>query len=574
MSDNPPGIVPVTRYSHFKRFSSGLHHQAKSYRDATHLLLSGGLRRFEKEEEDDVLKMLAKDIDDNTPNYVVEMRTPVFRFCMDFDFVTPDGITLRKFIEYMKVVQGVIQACVPAASSRDVVVLYAPEKSVACDVTIDTKRFFKYTCKSGTSEHMKKDMTKSGFHAIWPYVFVDMEAAITVRFVILQKMQEMFPDYGSADIHYERLDKNEYETATMQYGSWDNVLDLAIYTANGLRMPGSHKASKCPVCKGAKGDAGSEECHACKGMRYVDDGRPYGVAAYIHEDGSYDREKTHHLVNHAYEALQLTSIRCRRDEKVVTVETPQWFSSTTDLENCLDRVLKRSSVGSKRQRDTSKFISNDDWGKPGERVERKINGRFLEFETVSPQDPRAVAFEGCINSLLPHGHRDVRLKQTLISASTTKMYILAKSATQWCMNVEREHTGNQVYYIFDGRCVQQRCWSIKSGPDRKHGPCSSADATKFFRDNKAIVPKSSVAQLFPHQHKSSNAMVQMISRPSQSAAAESRGDPSSRGVIPGNRHPKCTSEAIRAQMLADIFRRDIAAASPDLPKQSFGSPPR
>lgn len=572
---------PVARTSHFKRFASGLDHQARSAKDATHLLLSGGLRRFAPSEEDAVLQMLAKDIDDNTPNYVVEMRTPVFRFCVDLDFVAPEGVSLRQCIQYVAVVQGVMEECcrtmVDAREDSTTtpvdltcVILHAEPKSVTKTVTIDTKTMEAYTCTSGRSEHTQETLVKSGYHVVWPYVYVDREKAITLRYCILEKLGSVYKNYGKKEIRYEQHSNRSFETTTMTFGTWDDVLDLAIYTANGLRMPGSHKASRCGACKNRNTTNRDEreDCDACGSMRYVDDGRPYGIAAVLRGQ-TYDKDETRRLVHHALDALRLTSIRCTRGEEAIPVRVPEWFSLRSDLNNCLDKVLGRR-VGEKRKWDDRTFINNDDWGTPGQRVERKIGSRYVEFETVSLNDRRAGTFQGLINTLLPHGPRDVRLKQMLISVGATHTYILAKPVSQWCMNVEREHSGQQVYYIFDGRSIQQRCWSMKVDGDRKRGACVSSTAVAYFKERKAAVPKSAIASLFPHLTHTSGATFSLLSNTAQLSHHHGKSaSPASRGAIPGNRHPNCSEEAIRAQTIAEIFRRDIMAAYPDLPKRSM-----
>ena len=75
----------------------------------THLLLSGGKVNVPQEEHKTMCKYYAKDIVSGNPNYITEMRTPIFKFHMDIDLLDQQQIEIEEIIDYCKTIQECIK---------------------------------------------------------------------------------------------------------------------------------------------------------------------------------------------------------------------------------------------------------------------------------------------------------------------------------------------------------------------------------------------------------------------------------------------------------------------------------
>lgn len=483
----------VDRNSAFMRwyYANQITLKATSQQSMTHLLLSGGILKMTPEQEREALEKLADDIAENRPNYVVEKRTTVFRFCQDYDFVSlyHNGISKDNLIMYLELVQSVLRDMFPELDDEDfmVVVLYARNKRQRKSIQIVKKSSRKGSIFHTEPSSENRKMTKSGFHTVWPHLYVTQEMAIRIRFALCQALRERFPNFATQVTYINNTSpaSDICETEEIQYDTWSSVVDCSIYQANGLRMPGSSKASKCKSCPPSR-----MPCEMCrfnnKNCGYVDDGRPYIIMTVLDVNGVEMQEKANELFNNPHKALQYTSIRYHGTEPSSPFKIPNWFVPTHDLNEELEQIVPAS--GRKRKRGVgddaaihSDRIVHRDFGQIGERKQVNISNRYYEFECISQSDPRAIIFERFLNAKFPHGHNRILLRKVMISTDATKPYIFAVSSSKWCLNVGREHNGQDVYYLYNGRDVQQRCWSSKDGDDHKYGPCRSRAAIDFFK---------------------------------------------------------------------------------------------
>lgn len=564
----------VSRKSNFSRWAREQNCFGAKAADSTHLLLSGGILKITN--EDDALAVLALDIDQGNPNYVVEMRTPVFRMCQDYDFVTPDpaGVSLATLIGYMETVQAVLREIFPELGQEafTAIVCCAPLKLQEKDVVVDrfdqleTVNFF----KSSTTE--RRSLTKSGFHAVWPNLFVDRPNAIRIRFILRQALRNRFPGAGEF-INYETKER-------LRFDSWDNILDLTIYLKNGLRILGSSKATKCRQCrkKTTTDNGGCDECMA-DGRRtgYVDEGRPYAISCVLDGSGQVMQHETQQLKVDAFQALKQTSIRCTRGETVSgPLKIPRWFRDDAEVQRELDNLSgkkrNRPQAGDGRVQwnmaDTRNPLRSADWGAPGERQVVQIGNRNYDFEVVAPADQRAQFFESFLNDSVLHGAERLFLRRIMISTDVARPYIFAVGSTKFCINVGREHSGQDVYYMFNGQQVEQRCWSSKEGNDRKFGPCTEPRAIEFFRKKGVKLPTNVFKAIFPRS----------IPRGGRASIFQRPTPPPidttvdlSRATAPGNRHPQCSPMLCQWQLLSEQYRRDILSYPGMLGKiRSFG----
>jgi hypothetical protein len=193
---------------------------------STHFLLDGGIWKVPKQNYEEFLKILSVDLQNNEKHFISENKTPVFKLISDLDFFEKDKpVDIESVIH---VIQGVLSEYY---SDKSVIICTADSK----EVTISDQKFTKY-----------------GFHLVWPKIWITPDHAKEIRLKIIEKLTITFG---------ERPDFN----------SWEEVVDLAVYEDNGLRMIGCRKMVPCKYCKRESRDS----CEKCSGTGKVDEDRRY-----------------------------------------------------------------------------------------------------------------------------------------------------------------------------------------------------------------------------------------------------------------------------------------------------------
>jgi hypothetical protein len=251
-------------------------------RERTHVLLDGGNIHIPKSMMSTFEANYATDIVAGNKNYVVELRTPVFKYYIDvdiFDHEFYDGPKLRKIVDR-------IQKALSNFFKYDVYVCTSPPKDVVKD---------------------KQHYIKTGVHLIWPDVFVTQEIALFLRQFIIQYLRKKFGPRSETN-------------------SWEDVIDETVYIKNGLRMIGSYKASICKLCKNK--ETLRESCDACFGQ-----GRLFGKHKYSLEyiRSTEKTMKTKKFVEITKKQSALTSLLSVRSNKyksniVLREPYPSWFN--------------------------------------------------------------------------------------------------------------------------------------------------------------------------------------------------------------------------------------------------------
>jgi hypothetical protein len=468
-------------------FVSWLSRKRKGYREkeGTHLLLSGGSILVEPGEENEVLDCLAKDMDDGLYNYVIEKRTPVFRFCQDWDFICYENIPTETLLQYYGVVQEVLSTIFPDIPNTDkqMVICSAPIDEKQGTVQVTCKKFTKGLGKTEVIEErfVKQNMVKCGIHTYFPNIYVTQEDAIRVRFILLHAMEHRFPRAFEQVTYIEGTTENSEMQLTQHivFDTWDKILDLTIYTANGLRMLGSRKAEHC--CRKDTGD-----CEKCQGGRYIDKGRPYEVTMVVDSNAECLHALTDELIENNRKALELTTIRTNRTDHSEPV-IPVWFTNRVEMMGKIKQFC-----GGRRRRanrpDGAMRGENDlctsGWGAPGSFKKMRINNEYRECEVLDTQtDARARRFQQFLRDHMDSVYGDITLSRMMICMVKGYYRIYAVPTTRYCINVQRPHHGQEIFFLYSERGgVVQRCWSSKDSEDRLHGSsCTSEEARLFFK---------------------------------------------------------------------------------------------
>ena len=188
-------------------------------RSFTHLLLSGGKVHVPQEEYKTLCKYYAKDVLAGNPNFITEMRTPVFKFHMDIDLLEEQPINPDEIINYCKIIQECLKQFLSLKDGKKL----SPQKLMMI------------ISLSPEQDKMKNgnEYIKYGVHLNWPFLKVNTYIASILREGCIQYLTQQCG---------ERHKDNP----------WNDVIDKTVYVNNGLRWIFSDKATVCPECRGKK----------------------------------------------------------------------------------------------------------------------------------------------------------------------------------------------------------------------------------------------------------------------------------------------------------------------------------
>lgn len=231
-------------------------------RPITHLLLNGGKMCIPEEYNKEFLEMYVKEIKSGYPQYICEVKTPVFRFFIDLDFIEDHEIQSKTSIIYFKQIQTVMRSFYPHHDHT----------------------FFVCTT---TPKRVNTDYIKTGIHILFKNIYINKTNAMHIRNYLVHNFKKKFG---------ERL----------SFNTWEDVIDKSVYNANGLRMIGSRKMSVCKECKGKSGTV--ENCGECGGLGKIDERRVYNIESVIDALGNLNEEALEHYNEDYLDLIFNTSI--------------------------------------------------------------------------------------------------------------------------------------------------------------------------------------------------------------------------------------------------------------------------
>jgi hypothetical protein len=348
---------------------------------STHYLLDGGIWKIPKEEYPDFLRLLATDLQNGEKHYISENRTPVFKFIMDLDFYEIEAISITQVEFIVKEIQKVIF-----------------EYFGVCSVII---------CGSDNKIVTKEDVeyVKSGFHLVWPKIWLTVETAKVIRNLVIENLITTF---------------NERDIIN----TWSDVVDLAVYEDNGLRMVGCRKMGNCKSCKNKKDF--KTDCVTCGGTGKVDENRVYSPRSVLNvSDKGY-------------------LITLKTDIYVQLLETSIYNYS--DLpETKLIKDLPEVTINSVKK-----------------------NKKVYD----SKQDESMVKIENFIKKNFKEKYSKIRIKKLTKDPTEQKYY--AEPCDNFCMNVNRNHSSSGIYFQITPTGISQRCYCKKDTMEgRIQGPCNT-----------------------------------------------------------------------------------------------------
>lgn len=179
-------------------FSTGKIVKNAANTNVTHYMLDGG--KLDLTTDYQLFQELyAKYI--NFKNCIVEKKTNVFRFFIDFDILSKEIVDINTY----------------AVSVQNVMFNVYNIPDLKCIIT-----------KADNPKEIKKGndtFIKQGYHFNWPDINVDKSVALRIRENILISLNTI---YGKPETFYD---------------SWDKIIDKCVYDKNGLRLVGSDKCT-------------------------------------------------------------------------------------------------------------------------------------------------------------------------------------------------------------------------------------------------------------------------------------------------------------------------------------------
>ena len=246
---------------------------------------------------------------------------------------------------------------------------------------------------------------------VWPKIYINVQIAKELRLLFIKALTDTFGERPSIN-------------------SWNEVVDLAVYEDNGLRMVGCRKIGICKVCKNKK-DL-KTDCQECEGLGRKDEGRVYKPKLVM--DCKEPDEYLHKISNDYSIMLLETCIYNYMDFELTELKTELKITSSAE-ETKAKRVMKRNSTATVK---TSELEV---------KLENFIHRNFKEH------------------------YSKIRVKKVTKGDDNT-YYV--EPDDNFCMNVNRNHNSSGIYFLVKPTGICQRCYCKKDTLDgRLNGPCSS-----------------------------------------------------------------------------------------------------
>lgn len=421
MSKKTPDIVSSMRsWAKQYRIYKGSKNEKKP---PTHLLLDGGKFHIPEKNYDKFLTRYSDDVAHGRPNYVCEIKTPVFKFLIDLDLFEPTAVTRKEIIRIMKEIQFVINAFYPHSPDK---------KKHAIICTTEPKKQIKDSVS----------LTKTGVHVIYPLIRVTTDQAKILRWAIVQHLGNIFGERPS-------------------HNPWTDVIDNTVYSSNGLRMIGSRKCSICKNCKGKRSGL-DEYCDDCNDTGKIDEGRVYNPTMIMDSKGKLLPQELKNLTFNVFEMIRTTSIVCYNKESTEMIKDfPDWYTEITFEYNESDFKTR-----------PKKYPFGEQLTKEDEEGEKELH---LSDKTLILNDKNGkgtyTKIRNFIVKKMPKVYKNLEIRDIHKVPSEPHPYYIVRTNNQFCMNVAKNHNSNTIYFLINEHGLYQKCWCRCTHKTGKYGTC-------------------------------------------------------------------------------------------------------
>jgi hypothetical protein len=273
-----------------------------------------------------------------------------------------------------------------------------------------------------------------GLHVVFPWLQVDTEMALWLRSSAVRLLRSRFGELES---------------------DWETVVDIAVFTTNGLRMVGSDKCRDCPACR--NGADARLFCGDCNRRGRVPEGKVY--LPWLTTPEQETRQLLADiLANLAYGAhMCSTRVPADMQRPCAVFAIPAGAPPPSVRTKLKGAEARHASGGGARPNEGA-------GGAPRlrtEAVELSAPLRGALQLTLAAHHPSYAALE-------PYS------LEKLVGAKSGDTYRLKVRGfgSRFCQNKRGEHGQQSVYFIVSPRGVAQRCYSRKA-LERVHGLCEN-----------------------------------------------------------------------------------------------------
>ena len=405
----------------------------------THLLLDGGKIHIPEGTEEEFLVRYAKAVHHGNALYLIETKTPIYKFMMDLDFAASVAVSEEEIQKVVEIVHKTVAEHFPTLtdSQRRAIVCRTDNKAISKQLPPDADRDKGKPAPS-------VNLIKTGIHLIWPEILVHSELALALRGAVIYRLTESL---GHRD----------------GINPWSDVVDRCVYVGNGLRMVGSRKMSVCTKCRNSPKKRSG--CSFCGGEGRKDEGRVYLPKVVLQGQGPSAEALAQ--LDDILELVKQTSIRTGL-ETPSSVTYPCW---TTDIpaSDKEDLYNTERNDGRKRGQKRRRLGEKSNNERRSASESNKLSKNILP--AIEETDRRHQAVAAFVKKTFPNNPDMTHLHPT-----RTGDYYLARSSSRFCMNKGGYHNNTNVYFYIDRNGVRQKCFCT-CDVRRRFGPCNKYGST-------------------------------------------------------------------------------------------------
>jgi len=391
-------------------------------RPVTHLLMDGGNLSIPPDLEPEFLSVMEQDAG---PTFVVEKKTePHFHFFVDIDLYEPEPCPRELAVEYMGLIVSVLcefyapSLSLPLPRGRSVDTTSPPPSPSppsapsAPEVVPDG-----LLCMAESTP--VKGVMKTGIHAIFRGLIVDVQQCMVIRQAIIKRAGERYGERGGST----------------QKNPWEEVFDPSVYKANGLRMVGCHKMEPCPRCtieRRRKSNRGS--CSICKGRLKHDVGRVYAPLLMIDQAGQG------HPLPPNFSLLDSSIRLLTPEDRTPGFTAPEWLPTIAAAQR---QPRSRRPLAPPIQADNTE-------------------------QRLDKEDPRYLHLAYLLR------HRCGIPGSQVVDVTARKGLFLIRTTSHECHNRSQPHKTARIFFLVSRRGMQQRCFCKCDKPGVTGQPCKDS----------------------------------------------------------------------------------------------------
>jgi len=409
------------------------------------------------EMERQFLHSYAFDIKNGITHYIIERRTPFFKFHADLDIKRKEPMDDENIVTLMVDFATCVRKFYPSTTA--------------------ISRFDIVVCTS-------IGIGKTGIHVIFPNLIVNQNQAIDIRNYFVSYLMSKYGDMVGLQ------------------NSWEEIVDMSVYESNGLRMAGSNKTEECPECKGQKrkkrGEVDSPRrnvCTKCGGRYRIDSGKVYKPWIYIRNNKVHDAWTKILRMGYVYKITEGTITRAVIE--LCSTRCPNVNESSSDFaisdEDMINMTMKKTTNQSQSHSHSHSHEESKRPQSPRERIYKQVNTELGTYRMTEEDckgmakwkqkqflQPRNEAFqllqEFIQSKNFPSYWRALSIHSMFTNPKKTYYVINVRGEGQrYCLNNRKgSHNSNNVYFYVERGNIYQRCYcSCQTTENRKNGKCEN-----------------------------------------------------------------------------------------------------